>query len=205
MAIRFIYFDLGKVLLNFTHERGFAQIAEVSGAAEPNVRSLLVDSGLSDRYETGDVTTAEFHQQFCDATGTSPTIEELSTAWGNIFELIPSTVTLATNLKSAGYSIGILSNTCEAHWEYAANRFRILQSLFEPVITSYEARSMKPDAVIYQRAAEAAGVAAEELFFVDDRQENVDGATQQGWNARLFTGALQLAGDLEELGLAFNR
>lgn len=205
MAIRFIYFDLGKVLLNFTHQRGFAQIAEVSGAAEQDVRSLLVDSGLSDRYETGDVTTAEFHQQFCDATGTSPTIEELSTAWGNIFELIPSTVTLATNLKSAGYSIGILSNTCEAHWEYAANRFRILQSLFEPVITSYEARSMKPDAVIYQRAAEAAGVAAEELFFVDDRQENVDGATQQGWNARLFTGALQLAGDLEELGLAFNR
>lgn len=205
MAIRFIYFDLGKVLLDFTHERGFQQIAAIAEVSADKVREAMVGSGLSDRYETGELTTAEFHAEFCRATGTSPSIEALTTAWGDIFELIPQTVTLATNLKSAGYRIGILSNTCEAHWECASQRFRILTQIFDPVITSYDAKSMKPDSVIYQTAMAQAGCTPDELFFVDDRDENVAGATKLGWNGRLFTDALQLATDLEALGVTFNR
>ena len=206
MTIRFIYFDLGRVLLDFTHERGFAQIASLTGVSDDAVRHALFDTGLSDRYDTGELSTAEFHREFCELTKTSPTVEELSTAWSDIFELIPATITLATSLKSAGNRIGILSNTCEAHWEYAANRFRILSQIFDPVITSYEVGAMKPSREIYDAAAAVVGHAKpDEIVFVDDRSENVDGAKEAGWRASLFQGALPLADELEGMGVVFNR
>ena len=205
MAIKFIYFDLGRVLLDFTHERGFSQIGEVTGVSEEVVRQSLMKDGLSDRYETGELTTAEFHQEFCAATNADVSIDALTNAWADIFEIMPHTVNLAANLRSAGNRIGILSNTCAAHWEFAVERFRVLGQIFEPVITSYEVKSMKPDAGIYEAAAKAANCEPAELFFVDDREENVEGARKLGWNARLFVSALQLANDLDELGVEFNR
>lgn len=205
MSVQFIYFDLGRVLLDFTHEQGFEQIATVSGVSSELVRQTLMDSGLSDRYDTGELSTAEFHEAFCDATNSTPSIEELSHAWSDIFTIIPSSVGLAASLKSAGYRIGILSNTCEAHWEFAAKKFRVLGQLFDPVITSYDVHAMKPVAAIYEAAAKAANHDPSELFFVDDRAENVEGARSQGWHAELFTSTLQLANDLERLGVDFNR
>ena len=205
MAVRFIFFDLGNVLLDFTHERGFSQIADIAGTTAEHVRAALVDTGLSDRYEIGELTTGEFHYEFCSATNTTASLEELTRAWGDIFEIKPQMVALVANLKSAGHRVGILSNTCAAHWESAARRFRILSSNFDPVITSYEVKSMKPAAGIYKVAASRVALRPEEIFFVDDRVENVEGAKRLGWNARQFTGVLQLAEDLEALGLKFNR
>lgn len=205
MAIEFIYFDLGRVLLDFTHEQGFEQIALVAGISAEQVRAALFGNGLSDRYDTGHLTSEEFHQEFCSTTNTSPTLLELNRAWADIFEIKPEMVALAANLKSAGNRIGILSNTCPAHWEFAANKFRALAQLFDPIVTSYETRSMKPDPVIYEVAAQKVGCSPNELFFVDDREENVNGARMAGWHAELFTGALSLANDLEGLGVSFNR
>lgn len=205
MAIRFIYFDLGKVLLDFTHERGFSQIARVAETSSDVVRSTLVEGGLSDRYECGEVTTAEFHTEFCQRSNTSVSLEKLTHAWANIFDVIPQTVAIATSLISAGHRVGILSNTCEAHWKFAVQRFKVLSTCFDPVITSYGERSMKPAPAIYEAAAARVNVPPNQLFFVDDRAENVAAAQALGWHAKRFTTPLQLANDLESFGVQFNR
>lgn len=205
MAIKFIYFDLGNVLLDFTHERGYGQIAAVSGLSTDDVRTALVDSGLSDQYESGLLSTDEFHQAFCAATGATAPVTALAAAWGDIFEIKPQTVAVAASLVSTGHRIGILSNTCEAHWEDAVRRFRPLSLYFDPVITSYQVKVMKPDAGIYKIAADAVGLAPEEILFADDREENVEGALKLGWQAVRFSSALQLANELESRGVSFNR
>ena len=203
--IQFIYFDLGRVLLDFTHERGYRQIAEASQVPVERVRKLLADEGLGDRYELGKVSTAEFHRLYCKATQSSVNEQLLCHAWGDIFDLMPQSVRLASNLRAAGYRLGILSNTCEAHWEHAKRRFTVLSQLFDPVITSYEVKSMKPDTTIYMVAAERAGTPPENIFFTDDRSENVAGAHALGWTTTQFSNALQLANELERLGVRFNR
>lgn len=203
--IKFLYFDLGRVLLDFTHERGFTQIARVANIDEGHVRRAMVDEGLSDRYELGELSTPAFHQAFCDATNATLSCEDLAFAWGDIFELMPQTVRLAASLRAAGYPLGILSNTCEAHWLHAVKNFGVLTQLFEPTVTSYETKSMKPDPAIYKVAAVRAGLEPQELFFVDDRMENVEAARKLGWTAVQFTTPLQLANDFERLVLAFNR
>lgn len=205
MSIQFLYFDLGRVLLDFTHERGFEQIAKAAGIDAGRVQQVLQQDGLSDRYEVGEITTEEFHQEFCSSTNTTITAEELCLAWSDIFEIMPGSLRIAASLKAAGNRIGILSNTCEAHWEFAAQRFPLLSQIFDPVITSYATKSMKPDSGIYEAATKQANIEPSEAFFVDDRLENVDGAKQLGWSAVQFVSPYQLANDLEHLGVTFNR
>ena len=205
MAIGFIYFDLGNVLLSFTHQRGYSQIAAAARVSTEEVRAAMVRDRLSDRYEAGELSTSDFHSALCEHLNATLSITELSLAWGDIFDMMPQTVALAANLKSAGHRIGILSNTCAIHWEFASTRFPVLSALFEPIVTSYAVGAMKPEASIYHAAASRVDLPPDDLFFVDDREENVQGAMDAGWHAHQFAGAQRLADELESLGVNFNR
>jgi putative hydrolase of the HAD superfamily len=79
-----------------------------------------------------------------------------------------------------------------------------LQDFFEPLILSYEVESMKPDAKIYQRAIEMAGCNVQKCFFVDDRQENVDGANAAGMDAVLYQSVPELIEALVDRGIQIN-
>ena len=59
---------------------------------------------------------------------------------------------------------------------------------------------MKPDRAIYDAAIVRAGTSASEVFFVDDRAENVVGAQAAGLDAVQFIDAGQLAVDLRHAG-----
>ena len=91
------------------------------------------------------------------------------------------------NLWAAGYRLGILSNTCEAHWEYVSDgRYMVVRDLFELRVLSYEERCSKPEVAIYEVAARRAGTDPERIFFVDDRPENV----RRGQASRIRCGAV---------------
>jgi FMN phosphatase YigB (HAD superfamily) len=44
--IKFIYFDLGNVLISFDHSRAFQQIAELTGISAELAEQILFNSGL---------------------------------------------------------------------------------------------------------------------------------------------------------------
>jgi FMN phosphatase YigB (HAD superfamily) len=48
------------------------------------------------------------------------------------------------------------------------------------------------------------GLSAGEIFFVDDRPENVTGALEAGLDAVLYTSPACLAADLRRRGIGFN-
>ena len=79
-----------------------------------------------------------------------------------------------------------------------------MPDFFSPVILSYEVNSMKPDSVIYDRAIEQAGCHISNCFFVDDKQENVDGAIAAGMDAVLYRSVPELVEDLVERGVEIN-
>jgi len=55
MRIRCIMFDMGRVLVDFSHDRMFAAMGEVCGASGQQIREWLWDSGLQERFERGDI------------------------------------------------------------------------------------------------------------------------------------------------------
>ena len=103
----------------------------------------------------------------------------------------------------AGHRLGVLSNTCAAHWNYCLPRYTLLRK-FEVYALSFEIGAMKPDPTTYRAAADLAGAAPEEIFFTDDRPENVEAALAAGYDAVPFTTAARLADDLRRRGVEFN-
>lgn len=205
MAPKFIYFDLGNVLLRFDRERQFRQMADVAGISPEKVREFFFDSGLYVAYETGDLTTQQVYDEFCSKAGVACDRAELERAANDIFWPNVPMIPVVGALWSAGYRLGILSNTCECHWRFVTDgRFGFLSRYFEPAALSYEVGAMKPDPKIYAAAAEKAGVAPNEVFFTDDLQDNVEGALMAGFDAVLYAGTSGLVDQLRCRGIEFS-
>lgn len=195
---KFLYFDLGNVLLHFDHRRAARQMAEVAGVPAERVWEVVFASGLEHRYEAGELSTAEFYEIFCRETNSRPDYEELAAAAGDLFEVNAPVVELLSRLSAAGHRLGLLSNTCELHWNhFASGRYPPIPEAFHAVVLSYRAKAMKPDARIYAHAAELAGVAPNEIFFVDDIAGHVAGARAFGFDAVLYTSPEALVAELE--------
>jgi FMN phosphatase YigB (HAD superfamily) len=212
MPPKVLYFDLGMVLVEFSHERMCAQMAEVAGTTPEAVREAIFGnaecSAALVEYETGRMTTDEFFGCFSRVTGTSADRDRLADAVRNIFAPIEPMWDLVRRLHAAGNRLAILSNTNPLQWDYITDgRFPILalgrpECAFDWAILSYEVGAMKPDRAIFDAAIERAGVAARDIFFTDDRLENVEGARAFGLDAVQFVNADQLVADLSERGVA---
>jgi FMN phosphatase YigB (HAD superfamily) len=198
----FIYFDLGNVLLNFSHERGCQQMAAVAGISVTAVRQFAFDSPMAVDYERGKISTRDFYDHFCEQTGTRPDYEALITAGSDIFTINATILPIITQLRLQGYRLGILSNTCDMHWQWATdNRYGILSNYFEVTALSFEIGEVKPDQRIFRVAADLAGVAPSEIFYTDDIAGHIQGARDAGFDAEQFTSARKLATDLRQRGI----
>ena len=166
---------------------------------------MVYETDLNHRYERGEISSRQFYDEFCEATDTRPDYDAVMVAGSDIFELNLPMLPLVSQLAAAGYPMGLLSNTCEAHWQFVwGGRFNSFKTFFPLQVLSYQVKSSKPDVEIYQIAAEKAGVDPAEVFYVDDREENVRGARAAGFDAVLFQGPQHLAADLRRRGLRFN-
>jgi glucose-1-phosphatase len=204
MQPKFLYFDLGKVLINFSVEQMLAQMGAVAGISVEQVRGGLFDGGLLREHEIGRLSSRQFYESFCDRTETGADYEALARASSDIFTLNYSMLAVVAQLGAAGYPLGVLSNTCENHWEHCLRRFQVLRDLFTVHALSYRIGACKPDPAIYARAAEMAGSRPQAIFFTDDIAENVAGALAAGFDAVQYTSTPQLVAALRQRGLRFN-
>jgi HAD superfamily hydrolase (TIGR01509 family) len=210
MAAMFFYFDLGNVLLYFDHEIACRQMGAAAGTngkvlSPEEVRSAVFESGLEDLYEAGKISTREFYDRFCEATGTRPDYQKLVQAACDIFWPNLSIKPVIGALRHARYRLGLLSNTNEAHWEYISRgRYGMLPRAFDVLALSYQMGTMKPSREIFVRAAELAGARPQEIFYVDDRAEHIAAACQVGYDAVRYTSTAELVRELRQRGIGLN-
>lgn len=204
MQPKFIYFDLGKVLLDFSVEQMLGQVAAVAGITAEQVRAAVFGQNLVRQHEAGQLSCDRFFEVFCQATGTHPDRGRVTTAFCDIFQVNLPVLPLVAQLRQAGYPLGILSNTSATHWEYCRGRYRLLEEAFAVHALSFRIGALKPEAAIFHAAAKLAGVRPEEVFFVDDLAQHVAGAQGAGFDAVQFTTAAALAVDLRLRSLRFN-
>lgn len=58
--------------------------------------------------------------------------------------------------------------------------------------------SAKPEALFFRAVAERSGFSAGEIFFIDDKQANVEAARLEGWSAAIWDGTRTLASLMAE-------
>ncbi|MEC9092027.1 MAG: HAD family phosphatase [Planctomycetota bacterium] len=199
---QFIYFDLGNVLLNFDHEIACQNLAKLCGKDSGIIRRALFESGLQEDYEAGLLTTEAFHGRFCNDVGVNPGLEEACQAASAIFSANESVFAIIRQLWRAGNRLGILSNTCDVHWNYVMDgRYPILNECFEVYVLSFAEKCSKPFRQIYEKAVQKTGLTPSEVFFVDDRLENVKMAKVIGIDSIQYQGALGLKKELLDRNL----
>jgi FMN phosphatase YigB (HAD superfamily) len=205
MAARLLYFDLGNVLLFFDHRRACAQIAALTGADPRRVWEVAFAGPLQHQYEAGEISTDDFYATLCEELDARPPRADLARAASDIFTVNVPVKAIVAQLIVAGWDLGILSNTCEIHWQFCTDgHLTLLPEAFSAIALSYEVGTMKPDPRIFQAAAEIACLAPEEIFYVDDIAEHVAGAREVGFDAVQYTTPQKLARDLVESGIEFN-
>jgi putative hydrolase of the HAD superfamily len=204
---RFIYFDLGNVLLAFSHARMCQQMADALGCETEALRSYLFDQPEARliAQETGLVTSDEFHAELCERFSSNVSQADLAVACGDIFTLVPAIIPIVARLAEANHRLGILSNTSDWHWQWIRNKpYAFVSDLFDTYALSFEMHAMKPSVEAYHKAAEIAGVSPEEIFYIDDIEANVHGAQAAGFDAVLFTTPRQLVTDLQSRNVGWN-
>ncbi len=204
MPPKFIYFDLGKVLVDFSVERMCRQMGQVAGVDAGRVAEVLFEGKLQEQSETGQISDREFYESFCEQTDTRADFDELKKAGSDIFELNPTMLPIVAHLLRTGHRLGVLSNTCQSHWEHCRDRYYVIGQAFEVHALSYRIKAAKPSPEIFRAAAELAGVVPEEIFFTDDTPGHVEGARAAGFDAVQFTSASQIAVELYNRGFAIN-
>src|SRR5688572_22738302 len=155
MSIRFIYFDLGNVLLKFCHDRMCRQMAAAAAIDVQRVREIVLSEAALRAHETGALNPATFHELFCRESGASIPCDLLHAAASDIFTLNEPILPVIRRLASRQHRLGILSNTNEAHWRFVTDgRFApLLPGPFEAAVLSFQLGAMKPDRAIYEAAA----------------------------------------------------
>ena len=189
----FFYFDLGNVLLYFDHDLAFRSMARIAGVTPQRMRQVVMDTDLQIQYETGLISGDQFIDAIAQSLGRSVDTREMLRAAADMFIPNHQVLPVLERVAGLGIPIGLLSNTCEAHWQWILEQqYPQVAGRFEPVILSFEVQSMKPDPLIYQVATEKAGCDPAGIFFTDDRLDNVEAARRAGWQAEPFTSADRL-------------
>jgi HAD superfamily hydrolase (TIGR01509 family) len=203
MHPKFFYFDLGNVMVDFAVAQMLRQMGDVAGIEPAQVLAVVMESGLQRQYELGQLSMREFYEGFCAQIRKRPDFDALMRASNEIFSLNPAVAEVVRALHRSGYRLGILSNTCPNHWEYCMQQFPVLRECFAVPVLSYEVHARKPDAAIFQVAAELAGHAPHEIFFTDDILEHVVGARAVGFDAVQYTSAPELIAEVRKRGVLF--
>lgn len=196
-----VIFDLGKVLVDFDYMIAARKIATRSNTTPEAINQLINQSPLLLRYERGEMTDAEFFDSVRSTTGFEGDLKEFAPMFGDIFSEIQPMIDLHAALRRQSIQTFIFSNTNNLAASHIRNTFPFF-SQFDGYIYSYEQKVMKPEARMYEVVEKQTGCRGNQLLYVDDRAENIDGGASRGWQVVLHENPARTIEAFRKTGLA---
>jgi len=194
--IQSIVFDWGGVLikdpsLQMIHY--FAKILHVSSA-----EFLRVYKKFSQDFQYGTLSEPMLWEAVCE--GLMIPQPAFSSLWGTAFRHAyvenKETFRLASRLKANGYRISLLSNTEAPSVGFF---FEQKYTLFDVVVFSCLEGTRKPEERIYRILLQRLHAKPDEVIFIDDNEQYVNGAAKVGIHAVRFRNCRQLRTALRSL------
>jgi putative hydrolase of the HAD superfamily len=195
-------FDMGNVLVHFSHPQMCRQIAELCGCSAEAIRALLFDEGWEGELERGEISEIRFLERLQGHFQRPLNLESLIRAGSDIFTLNAPMLPILQALKRQGKRLVLLSNTSVSHINFVRREFPVLQ-YFDDMVLSCEVGAMKPDAAIFQAAVGKIECPPERCFYTDDIEAYVMIGRQHGLQAEVFTTAAALVEQLARRGIQF--
>lgn len=191
MAIRYVCFDLGGVVVRICHS--FVEAVQAAKLPLVDETPLLAADAIARRrdaiwaHQVGEFDFSEYCQRMSvavDGLYDPAQVRALHAAW--LIEEYPGVLDLVTELDALGYvRLACLSNTNDGHWEQMLSAPHLFPTLarLHVHLASHLMRLAKPDPAIYHAACKTFECSPAEVLFFDDLPENIDAARTAGWNA----------------------
>lgn len=191
-----VFFDLGRVLLDFDLEIAYRRASERSSANLQEIKAAVLAPRMT-AFERGEISTNEFLGEIAAAIEFGGEVEELRMMFNDIFSEMHDNLEAARKLKGR-VRLGLISNTNESHIEFAESRYDLF-TLFDVRVYSHKEGIRKPEQEIYRRAMDRLGVRPDRSLFIDDLAANVEGAVRAGMHAVRLAPGVRLTSDLHPL------
>lgn len=183
--IKAIIFDMGGVLVDLDIEDCKKVFKETLGYDDiDQIIDACHQKGIYGDLEEGTLSAEEFRSIVLAGSRPGSTPEMVDEAMSHILVGIqPYKVQMLKKLAQE-YDLYMLSNNNAICLPYSRAMFAEagipLEDIFKKCFFSFEMKALKPSAAFYKAVVEQIGLPAEELFFIDDSQRNVDGSIAAG-------------------------
>ena len=183
--IKNVIFDMGNVLLDFDPCTQLNAACRSEEAKQILIKELYGGKEWIQR-DLGNITLKELY------SGVSARIpqeyhEDLRRCidiWHWFMIPLDGAKEFLQKVKENGYRVFILSNASEDFYTYFTKHFDL--DFFDGYVVSADIHIIKPDERIYRYILEKYDLKAEECLFIDDREDNVQGAESVGIKGFVF-------------------
>ncbi len=188
--IKNLLFDLGGVIMDIRRLNCVASFERLGMKDADSFLGEYSQKGPFLQLEEGLINEAQFRDAVREYIDGEVTDEQIDKAFCDFLVGIPAYRLEQLRQLKKQYGIYMLSNTNPIMWHSRiAEEFRQegmeREDYFDGIVTSFEARSIKPDAKIFHTVVENLGIKPEETLFLDDSQKNLDAASALGFHTLL--------------------
>ncbi len=148
-------------------------------------------------YDAGEVSDEATWDALAYISGQSK--EEVKKEWIELATINTDLVEYIRQLSNI-YKIALITNAGSGFF-WAILDANDINTLFSTIVVSSKEKITKPDRRIYEIALERMKLSAEDILFVDDRVENLEGAKALNIQGIQYESLIQLKKDLTQLGI----
>jgi len=203
--IKNIIFDLGKVITDIHFQKTTEAFSKLGNIDASKFISYQNQTTLFDDIETGKISPNTFRNEIRKLFNIQSSDSDINKAWNALIGKTDiETLELVNSLRPK-FKTFILSNTNAIHIDCVnrqlLNDYQIenLSSFFDAIYFSHEIKARKPNKEAYLFVLEKNKLKASETIFIDDKQENLDGAEVLGIKTYLKQENVSLKSILKEI------
>jgi HAD superfamily hydrolase (TIGR01509 family) len=199
--IRNVISDLGQVILLFDNQIFFRKLAGFCPFSAAEIaRRVHFHKDLIRSFDTGRIGPEDFYREVIQRLDANLDQKTFFTIYSDIFSLNPPVLDVLAGLENR-YRLVLLSNTDIERFGFIRKSFPEI-FIFDGYVLSFEVGCMKPHPQIYKEALKIAKAQAEECVFIDDMEENIEGAKKVGMETVLYGLETNLKAELRNRGLS---
>jgi putative hydrolase of the HAD superfamily len=205
--IRATFWDCGGVLLtNGWDEHARERVVKHFGLNFDEFEQRHIPA--NDLWERGKIDVREYLRETVFYSPRAFSEDEFFAKMREVSQVLyPAMIEFLQTLRARGKrdcSTYMLSNESRELMEYRIPTFG-LSGLFDAYLVSAYIGLRKPEVAFFQCALDVSQRQPEECVFIDDREENLEGARQLGIQGIRMTSAEQVIAELRRLGITADR
>lgn len=183
---KLILFDWGNVLLNSYSNDYNINMAQLDMIAElhPKVHDIFLSLfHKKEFWTTNGIQLNRLIEKYLTMSKCNCTVEKFKECYLKYYGQVPyyeHMVDVLNKLVESNCPVGILSTCCEMDMKLMKTKLPIGKLGFR--FFSFNLKMEKPDPNVYEIVEIVTDVSPKNIYFIDDRIENIQAAMNRGWN-----------------------